>query len=109
MSYKGVGVQASRCAGVPRWYPGFRGAALRGVVAAPCLRAGRYGARSIKGEAVQEQRSTRAEAPSRLQPAHEVLPRADPRSFVSALEALLGPYSAALDSPQRLWGLLSAS
>jgi hypothetical protein len=33
-----------------------RRAALRGVVAAPCLQEGRYGAKSIKGEAVQDQR-----------------------------------------------------
>ena len=62
-----------------------------------------------QGEPVHDQKSTRAEAPSRLQPSHEVLPRADARSFVSAPEALLGPYSGALGSPQHSLDLVSAS
>ena len=40
---------------------------------------------------------------------HEVLPRADPRSLASVPEALWRPYSAALGSPQRSWGRVSAS
>ena len=58
--------------------------------------------KSIKGEAVHDQRSTRAEAPSRIQPTHEVLPRADPRSFVSAPETLCR------DHTQEPWVLRSA-
>src|SRR5215211_8516808 len=45
-----------------------RRAALRRVVVAPCLQTGRYGAKSIKGKAVHDQRSTRAEALWRLTP-----------------------------------------
>src|SRR5215203_6409380 len=99
ISQKGVGAQ-------PRWRPtlvsqNLSCCASRSVVA-PCRRAGRYGAKSIKGEAVHDQRSTRAEAPSRIQPTHEVLPRADPRSFVSA------PENLCRDHTQEPWVLRSA-
>jgi hypothetical protein len=85
-----------------------RRAALRGVVVAPCLRTGRYGAKSIKGErfTIRDRREPKLSRGSL--PTHEVLPRADPRSLAFAPEALLGPYSAALGSPQRSWGLVSA-
>src|SRR5215207_2788140 len=54
-----------------------------------------------QGEAVHDQKSTRAEDLSRL-PTYA-------RSLASAPEALWGPYSGALGSPQRSWGLVSAS
>src|SRR5215203_3903992 len=101
MSYKGVGVQASRCAGVPRWYPGFRGAALRGVVAAPCLRTGRYGARSIKGKQfrIRDRREPK-------------LPRGSNLRMKSCLEQIHGasclPSRPCWDHTQQPWLLRSA-
>ena len=101
MSYKGVGVQASRCAGVPRWYPRFRGAALRGVVAAPCLRTGRYGARSIKGKQLRIR--------DRREPK---LPRGSNLRMKSCLEQIHGasrlPPGPCWDHPQEPWVLRSA-
>ena len=47
--------------------------------------------------------------PGSLPTKHEALPRADPRSLASVPEALWRPYSAALGSPQRSWGRVSAS
>src|SRR5215208_948434 len=74
MSYKGVGVQASR-AGIPD------SVVLRFEGLSRLLASGRV---------VMPRGVSRVE-----------LPRADPRSFASAPEALLGPYSAALGSSQR--------
>src|SRR5215204_1764486 len=106
ISQKGVGAQ-------PRWRPTLVSQNLSCCasrsVAAPCVLTGRYGAKSIKGKrfTIRNRREPKI-SPGSL-PTHEALPRADPRSLASAPEALWGPCSGALGSPQRSWGLVSAS
>src|SRR5215217_9475840 len=63
---------------------------------------GRTGSRS-------EIDASRGSLEARSLPTHEVLPRADPRSFVSAPEALLGSSSGALGSPPHSWAALKNS
>jgi len=65
---------------------------------APCLRTGRYGAKSIKGKRFTISNRREPKLPRGSLPTHEVLPRADPRSFVSAPEVLLGPSLGTLGS-----------
>jgi hypothetical protein len=88
-----------------------RRAALRGVVAATLPPDGslwreEYQGGSGSGSEIDGGQGS-LEAPSL--PTHEVLPRADPRSFASAPEALWRPSSGALGSRRALGRLVGGS